>query len=133
MPASEEQPNLFSQVVPVTDPLHRDQLMLLTGMRTIVDRLKAEKCTYPGMVLAIAVAERAMANEQVILASMAYRSAIRAGADMSSVTGIRTEFSDDGYVMRIDSTEAPSRQPPQSSSSSPDLIRGSTRGPSEEV
>jgi hypothetical protein len=77
--------DLFRKRVPVTSAKHRDTLMFAAGMRTIVDALKDSQCVLPGMKLAIAIGEAALAKEQISIASHAYREAAKAGVDLSAV------------------------------------------------
>lgn len=98
--------DLFRKTYPVTNSRHRDQLMLTSGMRLVIDALKETESKLPGMVMAIAIAEGVAASEQVRLSGTIYREAAKAGADLSTVSAIYTEYAGDDLVMIVES-EAP--------------------------
>src|SRR5690606_17257341 len=95
--------DLFRKRYPVTDPRHRDQIMMLAGVKTVLEALRQSGSNLPGMVLATALAEGVAAKEQVTLSGMVYRAAARAGADMTRITAIYTEYDGDGLAMVLES------------------------------
>lgn len=99
--------DLFRTVYPVVSAEHRDTLMMAAGMREIVEKLKASECVLPGMKMAIALAEAALAKEQVAICSHAYREAAKAGADLAAVSAIYTQSDGRGGIEMLVETEGP--------------------------
>jgi hypothetical protein len=72
------------------------------GSAMVQEALKSEKCTLPGFALAVALAEKIVADNRAELAGTALREAAKYGADIARSTGVFTTVENNAVVLEVE-------------------------------